>query len=509
MKRIILYCFILLLNSIINLACNIEFDNIDNLNIYRNVYERHIFNISGQLQYCPSSLIIRNISLSNPILKRLSILNVTFFIQTNRINITGLARLVGFAPLTIQLYFQHDIDHRSIEYSIKNATNQQKQCGKLSSSDRNEILENCPMIKFEDGYYILKQTINVAVKRRQTIIDILFTSVVMFLVTAGTLCIGCGLEIEQLLNNFKRPIPLIVGLACQIIYLPLLAFAIKKIFQLDNSTSLGLISTASSPGGGSSNIYTALLRGDVDLSVTLTFLSTILAFGTFPLWIRLLGDRIIDFKKVKFPWWNMSISLLSLCLPAIIGLLLRRYRPVLAHRIGRFLNPIAFGYLVFILTFGVYINMYIFYIIDIKSIMTCCFLPWFGFIGGSVISLITVGDKKKIIAICIETGIQNTGVAIVFLRLTFPQPESDVALANPILVSMAIPIPFIILVLTRSIMNRFSFCQKFLPGKHEKNIEEKEKPEKTLIKQLLNETTNEDKQEQDQQIDRQIDNQSS
>ena len=87
--------------------------------------------------------------------------------------------------------------------------------------------------------------------------------------------------------------------------------------------------------------------------------------------------------------------------------------------------------------------MYIFYIVDFKAIITCCFLPWFGFIGGAVISLISIGDKKKTIAICIETGIQNTAVAIFFLRLTFPQPESDIALANPILVSMATPIPFL------------------------------------------------------------------
>jgi BASS family bile acid:Na+ symporter len=104
------------------------------------------------------------------------------------------------------------------------------------------------MFKFEHGYYILTEKINVGIKRHQTIIDILFTGVVMFLVTVGTLCIGCDLEIEEMINNLKRPIPLIIGLACQIIYLPLLSFFLAKIIRLDNSTSLGLLSTASSPG---------------------------------------------------------------------------------------------------------------------------------------------------------------------------------------------------------------------------------------------------------------------
>ena len=96
-------------------------------------------------------------------------------------------------------------------------------------------------------------------------------------------------------------------------------------------------------GGTSSSIYTALLTGDVDLSVIMTFLSTISAFGTFPLWIWLLGRDYIDFDKTKFPWSNMVLSLFTLFTPAICGLLLRRYRPVLAYRIGRFLNPVAVG----------------------------------------------------------------------------------------------------------------------------------------------------------------------
>jgi sodium/bile acid cotransporter 3/5 len=96
-------------------------------------------------------------------------------------------------------------------------------------------------------------------------------------------------------------------------------------------------------GGGSSNIYTALLGGDIDLSVSMTFLSTTFSFGTFPFWIWLLGKNYIDFKKIKFPWWSMLLSLVTLIIPGLTGFLLRRYRPVLAHRISRFLNPIAVG----------------------------------------------------------------------------------------------------------------------------------------------------------------------
>lgn len=104
----------------------------------------------------------------------------------------------------------------------------------------------------------------------------------------------------------------------------------------------------------------------------MTFLSTTVAFGTFPFWIWFLGRNYMDFDSLHFPWWNMLLSLITLFLPASAGFLLRRYRPVIAHRIGRYLHPIAvgqspsllslflfdvslpilLGYLVFLLTFG-------------------------------------------------------------------------------------------------------------------------------------------------------------
>jgi hypothetical protein len=104
--------FILLLNSNINRACNIEFNRLNKFDAIRDVYEQDVFNITGQLQHCPSSITIRNISIANPSLKHLSILNVSYFIETNQIHIISLARLIGFAPLTIELYFEDQQEHR-------------------------------------------------------------------------------------------------------------------------------------------------------------------------------------------------------------------------------------------------------------------------------------------------------------------------------------------------------------------------------------------------------------
>jgi hypothetical protein len=131
--------------------------------------------------------------------------------------------------------------------SKSNITDEDRLCLE-SPANRSVILENCPTLTFDEDSYVLTEDIQVAIKRHQTVIDILFTIAVSFLVMMGTICIGCGLEIEQLMHNLKRPLPVLVGLFCQIIYLPLLAVLIGKVFRLDDSTNLGLLSTASCPG---------------------------------------------------------------------------------------------------------------------------------------------------------------------------------------------------------------------------------------------------------------------
>lgn len=60
-----------------------------------------------------------------------------------------------------------------------------------------------------------------------------------------------------------------------------LGFAIAKLLPLgtDKSVALGIFVCGVCPGGGVSNIYAYLLDGDVSLSITMTFLSTVASIG--------------------------------------------------------------------------------------------------------------------------------------------------------------------------------------------------------------------------------------
>lgn len=62
-----------------------------------------------------------------------------------------------------------------------------------------------------------------------------------------------------------------------------ISFSIAKAVASDSLTAIGIFVAGVCPGGGSSNIYTYLLDGDLSLSITMTAISTVMSLGKFHL----------------------------------------------------------------------------------------------------------------------------------------------------------------------------------------------------------------------------------
>ena len=73
----------------------------------------------------------------------------------------------------------------------------------------------------------------------------------------GALC--TGVDIELLKGYLKKPKGVVIGLVCQFVLLPAIAFGFSKLFELPNLESIGLIITGSTPGGTSSNFWYVLM----------------------------------------------------------------------------------------------------------------------------------------------------------------------------------------------------------------------------------------------------------
>jgi BASS family bile acid:Na+ symporter len=100
---------------------------------------------------------------------------------------------------------------------------------------------------------------------------------------------GLGLTLTP--ADFRRialyPKPVLIGLAVQVLFLPLLGFLLCKVFGLSPEFSIGMMILAASPGGVTANIFSHLARGDVALNISLTALNSVLAAFTLPLVVTL------------------------------------------------------------------------------------------------------------------------------------------------------------------------------------------------------------------------------
>jgi solute carrier family 10 (sodium/bile acid cotransporter), member 3/5 len=54
-------------------------------------------------------------------------------------------------------------------------------------------------------------------------------------------------------------------------------------------------------------------------------------------------------------------------------------------------------------------------------------VPWMGYVFGALLAKIFRQSGYDIIAISVETGVQNTGISIFLLKFALEAPESDIA----------------------------------------------------------------------------------
>merc|ERR1712156_933152 len=233
-------------------------------------------------------------------------------------------------------------------------------------------------------------------------------------------------DLDVVKNTLKRPIGPAIGFICQFLVMPLLAYALGFIFGTKSvAMRLGLFVTGASPGGGASNIWTVMFGGNLDLSVTMTAVSTFSAFFMMPFWIFTLGATIFDERDIVIPYKKICIYAFFLVVPLTIGLILSRFAPKVSAFMVKILKPLALFLILFIVIFGVWANLYIFKMMTWQVFIGGMGLPWIGFLLGFSIAKLSKRPMEDVIAIAIETGVQNTGMSIFLLWLTLDQPLGD------------------------------------------------------------------------------------
>ena len=86
-------------------------------------------------------------------------------------------------------------------------------------------------------------------------------------------------------------------------------------------------------------------------------------------------------------------------------------------------------------------------------------LAWLGYAFGGATAILCRQKWPDAVAIAVETGVQNTGIAIFILRVTLEQPEADINTVIPVAVAIFTPIPLICLwILQKCVLSRFGIC---------------------------------------------------
>ncbi|MEK5184839.1 bile acid:sodium symporter family protein [Solibacillus sp. FSL R5-0691] len=148
----------------------------------------------------------------------------------------------------------------------------------------------------------------------------------------GIVMFGMGMTLK--LDDFKLilqyPKGVIIGIISQFVIMPLLAFALAKIFNLPPEIAVGVILVGCCPGGTSSNVMTFLAKGNTALSVTITSFTTLLAPFVTPALIYLLAS---EWLPVSFMAMFMSVIKVVL-IPIILGILAQfLFRPIVEKSI--------------------------------------------------------------------------------------------------------------------------------------------------------------------------------
>ena len=233
----------------------------------------------------------------------------------------------------------------------------------------------------------------------------------------GVIMFGMGLTLkpEDFRVVFSRPKDIIIGCLAQFTVMPLLAFALSRLFALNEALTVGVILVGCCPGGTASNVITYLAKGDLALSVGMTATSTLLAPLLTPLLVLLLVGESVDVNVV-----GMLLSILwVVILPIILGLLLKRLLPRATEHATAFLPAVSSIAICLIVMIVIAANAHKLLSSGWIIVLVVVLHNVLGLVVGYLIGTMLKLSPAKRRAISVEVGMQNSGLASSLATLHF------------------------------------------------------------------------------------------
>ncbi|XP_075054570.1 sodium-dependent organic anion transporter [Mixophyes fleayi] len=246
----------------------------------------------------------------------------------------------------------------------------------------------------------------------------IFSTILSVMLALVVFSLGCTVEIAKLWSHLRRPWGITIGLVCQFGLMPLIAYLLAIGFSVQPTQAVAILIMGCCPGGVISNIITLWVDGDMDLSLSMTSCSTILALGMMPLCLFIYSHSWELAKSIKIPYDNIGMALLSVVVPVGVGVYVNYRWPRKAKIISK-AGSIIGGLLMLVIGIASSVLYKGSWNTDISILTIGIIYPLLGYVLGFCMAVIVRQPWQRCRTIALETGAQNVQMCSTVLQLSF------------------------------------------------------------------------------------------
>lgn len=261
-------------------------------------------------------------------------------------------------------------------------------------------------------------------------VEIAFSPQSLLVLNGILACMMFGVSLRLRVEDFRRvliaPRAPVAGLIAQFLILPSVTCFATWWLRVPAELALGMILVASCPGGTYSNIMTWLGKASVPVSVSMTAVSSLAAVVMTPFNFAFYGNlnphtRDLLREIAIDPLQMLSLVVLVLALPMMLGMAVGNRRPRLAERAENPMRWVALGVLFTFVLIALARNFHL--LLEYGDQMAGLVILHnlgallLGALAGRLIRL--PRDERR--AVTMEVGIQNSALGLSILFTFFPQ----------------------------------------------------------------------------------------
>lgn len=247
---------------------------------------------------------------------------------------------------------------------------------------------------------------------------VFFLPYLPYLLALVMLLMGITLKGEDLLKAIRNWRFAMLGTFLQFLCMPLIAYVLTVLFQsqLPLEYKVGLVLVGTCPGGTASNVIVYLFKGDVSLSVLMTFMSTILSVVLTPFLLEFYVGTQMD-----LPTQKMILDIFILVIvPIAAGYTIQRFiKPESLQVFDRYASYIALAVIGIIIAAIVAANADMIHTLPLLLVCIVALHNISGMALGYIITRFFTKEKTIARTIAIEVGMQNSGLGVVLANLHF------------------------------------------------------------------------------------------